>query len=86
MKHIAKHVGNLEVYQLGVGVCGNPVTAADSFVVGALESDCDACRAKLLVGPMKQKGCELREPLSYTPEPMTGIESAEEIQRKRDGR
>ena len=89
MKHIciteARKDGIWPILSLE-SACGVTIADNEPFTFIALQSDCDKCRAKLLVGPLNQKGCGLREPLSYTPEPMTGIESAEEIQRKRDGR
>lgn len=40
----------------------------------ALESDCNECRAALLIGPSDQKGCAVQPPLKFvaTPYPDAG--------------
>ena len=60
MGTLVKHLENN-----GVSRCGQ-FASDDSFVVAALESDCNRCRATVFVGPMDQKGCALR-PTSILP-------------------
>ena len=62
-------------------------TAEDTTTIVALEAECDECRATVFVGPRSQLGCGVREPKTWTPEPLPGAETAlEDVQRKRDGR
>lgn len=64
--------------------CGN-WDEGDEFVVSAMESSCNDCRAKVMVGPTKVWPVKAF-PL-YVPEPHQDAETAlEEMQRVRDGK
>lgn len=41
----------------------------DLFVTAALHSDCDDCRVAIGIGPVGSRGCEVREPPQFSPEP-----------------
>lgn len=57
------------------------------YVLVATESDCNNCRAALLIGPVQEKGMMVRGPKTWEPEPMENAdEIMESAQRSRDGR
>lgn len=71
----------------GWPLCGGEMLEGDRLVEAALESDCDNCRAKAMVGPMNQRGCELRQAPNYVPEPHPDADAIfEEKKRRVDGR
>lgn len=70
----------------GEAVCDEKVEGEEklSLTSVARESDCDACRAVLLIAPVKD--LSVKGPPVYEPKPMENIESLEEIRARRDGR
>ncbi len=69
----------------GMPLCGSK-SHQIVLVISALESDCQDCRAKLMVGWTDQKGCDIK-PLfqAYTPEPLPDAETLlEEVRCNRD--
>jgi hypothetical protein len=59
-------------------MCGRALADGDGYTDVALQSDCNDCRAALLIGPVGQLGCAVRPPVEYVPEPHP---RAEEILR-----
>lgn len=84
MKHIQDHHFR---WPLRPTKCGRLDSNNDVLVVAALESDCNDCRNVLMIGPLTQKGCGLKETvLDYTPEPYPDAETIlDEVQKRRDG-
>lgn len=67
--------------------CNKPFGEGDTWVEAAMHSDCDDCRAAVMVGPMNQKGCGLTKPPNYEPQPAPDADEAlENLRRRRDGR
>lgn len=76
--------------------CHAAMADGDSFVDAAMASDCNDCRTTVMVQPVamsrpKHEGDPsvptniTPEPV-YTPEPMVGFPSLEELKKDRDGR
>ncbi len=86
MKHIGTDTLPASITCESSTACGATCEPGDELVEAALCSDCDRCRAVVHIVPVGGRdGCEVREPLSYEPEPMKDIETLEEIVRRRDG-
>lgn len=50
-------------------MCGLDRVHTRDLTEVALESDCNECRAALLIGPSDQKGCAVRRPLDFVAVP-----------------
>lgn len=70
----------------GEAVCGGQLEDGDTLTATAMQSDCDACRAALMIGPCKERGMKPVPAPNYTPEPYADLESLESIRKRRDGR
>jgi hypothetical protein len=71
----------------GGPICGGGAVETDALVDSALNSDCDACRAEVMIGPMSQKGCAFRPLPQWESEPRPDAdEIAAFLKRQRDGR
>lgn len=69
-KHLVRDFEGLDAHHSTL--CGVPITNNGKLLVivrAALESDCDNCRAAVMVGGVGQKGCEVRQPPVYEPQP-----------------
>lgn len=73
----------------GEALCGKSVFEETEvgLVDVALQSNCDDCRAVLMVGPLNQKGCALKRYPVYAPRPMRGFDTIlDEKRRRSDGK
>jgi hypothetical protein len=57
------------------------------YVLVARESDCNNCRAALLIAPVQEKGMGLQQPPTWEPQPMVDADQIiADVERNRDGR
>ena len=89
MIHIAKHVYETDdggrAWPKTVATCGALLGEEDRLVEVAMQSDCDDCRATVMVGTVKALG--VSEPQRYEPEPHPDADAIMEAKRRHvDGR
>jgi hypothetical protein len=87
LPEMAKLVSDLTehiVGEHGLPRCGVVDFEPALLVEAALQSDCNDCRATLMIGPLGQLGCSLRDVPEWEPQPFPGAETMLEEKRKRD--
>jgi hypothetical protein len=77
-----KHIAGTDF----ITVCG-VFSPGDEVVVPALQSDCERCRAALMIGPPSQRGCAVVPKREWEPKPLPGAyKMLRQLKRTRDGK